>query len=285
MELEADCPRHASAPARPAGPESVTWKLHREVALLAGWGRAILLQIAHPLIAQGVAEHSGFAAGSWDRARRLRRTLASMLALTFGDPREVARAALAINRIHDRVHGELPVAGGRFPARTAYSAHDPDLLAWVHVTLLDSFLQAYELFVGVLTDEERDRYCAEATRVEPLLGIPPGRLPLSHAALAHAVRSKLESGEIEVGSVARTLARQILDPPLPALARPVFALVRLPAIGCLPPPVRRAYGFDWSTRQERALSRIAATSRRVLPLLPAVVKHWPAARAAAARSK
>src|SRR5262245_16747981 len=232
MALETGRTRDASARSAPAPrSESVTWKLHREVALLTGWGRAILLQIAHPLIAQGVAEHSAFAAGSWGRVRRLRQTLASMLALTFGDAQEVARAADGINRIHDRVHGTIPVGHSRFPAGTAYSAHDPDLLAWVHVTLLDSFLLAYELFVGPLKDEERDRYCAEATRIEPLLGIPPGRLPLSHAALVDAVRTKLESGEIAVGNAARTIARQVLDPPLPPLARPVFALVRLPAIG------------------------------------------------------
>jgi uncharacterized protein (DUF2236 family) len=279
--LEASPTGDRSAPSKAApGPGSVTWKLHREVALLTGWGRAILLQIAHPLIAQGVAEHSAFASGSWGRARRLRQTLRSMLALTFGDEDEAAEAARRINRIHDRVHGAIDVRSGAFAPGTAYSAHDPDLLAWVHATLLDSFLLAYELFVAPLTDDERDRYCAEATRIEPLLGIPPGRLPSSQAALAGYVRTKLESGEIAVGAVARRLARQVLDPPLPSFARPVFALARLPAIGLLPPAIREAYGFDWTPRQERALRRIAAASRRILPLLPATIRYWPAARAA-----
>src|SRR6266542_5316270 len=85
----------------------IAWKLHREVVLLAGWGRAILLQLAHPLVAQGVADHSGFSAEGWGRVRRLRRTLAAMLALTFGTPEESAGAAAAINRTHDRVHGRL----------------------------------------------------------------------------------------------------------------------------------------------------------------------------------
>src|SRR5712692_3411701 len=103
-------------------PALMTWRLHREVVLLAGWGRAILLQLAHPLVAQGVADHSGFAAEGWGRVRRLKRTLAAMLALTFGTPEESAGAAAAINRIHDRVNGRLAGAAGTFPTSVQYSA-------------------------------------------------------------------------------------------------------------------------------------------------------------------
>src|SRR2546430_6121487 len=98
-------------------------KLHREVVLLAGWGRAILLQIAHPLVAQGVADHSGFAAERWARVGRLKRTVEAMLALTFGTPEESAAAAAGINRIHDRVHGRLPQPAGAFASGSGYSAH------------------------------------------------------------------------------------------------------------------------------------------------------------------
>ena len=102
--------------------------------LLAGWGRAILLQIAHPLVAQGVADHSGFASERWARVGRLKRTIGAMLALTFGTHEESTEAAAAINRIHDRVHGRLPQPAGAFASGFPYSAHDPALLAWVHVT-------------------------------------------------------------------------------------------------------------------------------------------------------
>ena len=150
--------------------DSTTWKLQREVVLLAGWGRAILLQIAHPLVAQGVADHSGFAAERWARVGRLKRTVEAMLALTFGTPAESAAAAAGINRIHDRVHGRLPQPAGAFASGSGYSAHDPKLLTWVHVTLVDTFLVTYERFVAPLTPAERDRYCVEATVSAPLLG-------------------------------------------------------------------------------------------------------------------
>jgi len=101
-------------------PDSIAWKIHREIVLLAGWGRAILLQLAHPLVAQGVADHSGFATESGGHVRRLSRTLHAMLDLTFGQPHDAAQAAERINRIHDRVHGALAGRTGAFAAGTGY---------------------------------------------------------------------------------------------------------------------------------------------------------------------
>ena len=159
---------------------NMAWRIHRERVLLAGWGRAILLQIAHPKVARGVAEHSGFTTEPWGRLRRLHRTLAAMLALTFGSEEEAAGSAARINAIHDRVHGRLeePATGA------SYSAHDPELLTWVHATLIESFLLTYRLFVGPVTTPDADRYCAEAAGIEPALGIPPGRLPRTERQLA-----------------------------------------------------------------------------------------------------
>ena len=265
--------------------DSMAWKLHSEMVLLAGWGRAILLQLAHPLVAQGVAEHSGFLAERWGRFQRLDRTLRTMLTLTFGAPDEVERAARTINGIHDRVHGELRARQGIFPARTHYTAHDPALLAWVHATLLDSFLLTYERFVAPLTPEERDRYCAESSAIEPLLGIPARSLPRSMAELRVYMHAKLTAGAIAVGDTARRLAREIVEPPVPLLARPLFALARLPTIGLLPPGIRRGYGLPWDDRRERALNVLAAVSRHLVPLLPSALRQWPAARVARARER
>jgi uncharacterized protein (DUF2236 family) len=88
-----------------------------------------------------------------------------MLALTFGPDDEAHRAAARINAIHDRVHGQIAARQGAHPAGATYSAHDPELLAWVHATLLDSFLLTFQLFVADLTEGECDRYCAESSRI------------------------------------------------------------------------------------------------------------------------
>src|SRR5262249_31130024 len=181
----------------------ITWTVHRERVLLAGWGRAILLQIAHPMVARGVAEHSAFTHERWGRVRRLRRTLDAMLALTFGSPEDAEAAAARINGIHDRGNGRPDVAAG---GMVAGSPDSPAVLAWVHATLLDSFLLTYRLFVGPLGGEAGDRYCAEAASIEDRLGIPAGSLPRTEAALRVYLDETLRSGAIEVTDAARSLA-------------------------------------------------------------------------------
>jgi uncharacterized protein (DUF2236 family) len=264
--------------------DSTVWKLHREVVLLAGWGRAILLQIAHPLVAQGVADHSGFAAERWARVGRLKRTVGAMLALTFGTPEESAAAAAGINRIHDRVHGRLPQPAGAFSSGSNYSAHDPALLAWVHVTLVDTFLLTYERFVGPLTAAERDRYCREACHTAPLLGIPPDALPHTADELFTYMERMLASGEIAVTDTARRLADEIVSCALPWPAWPFLTMARLPTIGLLPRSIREAYGFEWTRGQERALGVLAAAVRCGIVVAPPLLRWWPAARRARRRS-
>jgi len=270
-----------------AGPRSVAWKINREVVLLLGWGRAILLQFAHPLVAAGVAEHSTFMTNRRARLRRLYETLRAMLDLTFGTRAEVERAAGGINAIHDRVRGVLREPTGIFPAGTPYSAHDPALLAWVHATLLDTFPLTYELFVGPLTPAEQDRYCVEASGLEPLLGIPPGQLPRSTAELNRYLDQMFSSGQIAVGETARHLARELLYPPVPfwlqPLAAPLLWLARLPVIGTLPPQIREAYGLPWRPHEAAALRLMSLLLRRLLPFVPPALRYWPAARRAMRR--
>jgi uncharacterized protein (DUF2236 family) len=251
--------------------------------LLFGWGRAILMQIAHPLVARGIAEHSAFGAELFGGWRRLHRTLGAMLSLTFGDDAAARRAADRINAIHARVNGRLGAAEGVFAAGTPYSACDPALLGWVHATLVDSFPLAYELYVGPLTQAERDAYCAESTAVEPRLGIPSGVLPRTRTDLEAQIAARLASGEIRVADTARGLARQILFPPMSAPAWPALALLRLTTVGLLPPALRAQFGFSWGPGHARALRASAAVVRGVLPVVPSALRHWPAARAAARR--
>jgi uncharacterized protein (DUF2236 family) len=270
---------------RPAGYGSVAWKINSEIVLLLGWSPAILAQLAHPLVAAGVAHHSRFLVDRRGRPRRLRRTLDTMLALTFGTPADTARAAATINAIHDRVNGRLDDSAGPFRAGATYSAHDPELLRWVHATMLDVFPRTYELFVGPLSFAEKERYCAEATGMAPLLGVPDGYFPASTAELRAYMDRMLASGRIVPSETARVLAREILCPPLPRAARPALWLGQLPALGLLPPPIREAYGLPWDGRREAALRLAGALSRRALALAPSGARYWPAARAALARAR
>lgn len=265
--------------------DSVAWKINSEIVLLAGWNPAILLQVAHPLVAAGVVDHSLFLTDPAGRVRRLWRTLTVMVDLTFGLPHEVQRAADAINAIHDRVNGHLREASGPFAAGQRYSAHDPELLRWVHCTMLEVFPRAYRLYVGPLSDAEWDRYCAEASRVEPLMGLPDGYLPRSRHELAAYLRTMLKSGQIAVSAQSQLLAAEILRPRLPLPLRPLAPIFQLPMVGLLPPSVRAAYGFPWDRRREHMLQDSARIIRPLLALTPSLFRHWPAARRAFARTR
>ena len=257
-------------------PNPVSRKIHAERVLLLGWGRALLLQFAHPLVAQGIAEHSGFLRHRRGRWRRLRRTLDAMLVMTFGTPDEAAGVARGINTIHDRVHGRIasPLATG---PGAEYSAHDPELLRWVHATLVDSFILTYELYVAPLTPAEKEQYCAESAGIEPLLGIPEGFLPRSTRALQGYMQAMLAGGDLAVNQFARRLARELLTP-VPRIAFPLTMLARLPTVGLLPAGLRADYGLAWSTRHEAALGASARAIRVLLRVMPRRIRHWRVSR-------
>lgn len=263
--LRSDLPR--------AGAGSITWKVNREVIAVAGWGRAVLLQLAHPAVAAGVHDHSAFRGSLRAGIRRLQSTVGAMLSITFGETEQMIAAAAGINTVHDRVRGPIPDGAG-----AKYSAHDPGLQRWVHATLVDSIALAYERFVDPLTVHERDRYCAEAAIMEPLLGMPAGWLPRDAAQLDAYMREMLAGGNLVVTDSSRALARAVLYPPKWHAAWPVFRPVQLLTIGSLPPSIRQAYGFEWRARDERALARWTSLIRASVRLLPPRAREWPMAR-------
>ncbi len=254
-------------------PGSVTWKVNREMVVVAGWGRAILLQLAHPSVAAGVHGHSTFRGSLCSSFKRLHSTAGAMLSLTFGDTEQMIRAAAGINAIHDRVRGHVPG-----PARQAYSAHDPDLQRWVHATMLDTIPLTYERLVGPLTLRERDQYCVEAAIMEPLMGMPDGWLPRDSAQLDSYMRQMLAGGTLVVTDNSRALAQALLYPPRWYLLWPAFRPMQLLTVGSLPASIRQAYGFEWRPRDERALARWIRLLKASQRLLPPVAREWPVAR-------
>lgn len=263
----------------PADPP-VAWRVNSETATLLGWGAAVLLQLAHPLVAAGVAEHSIAVNQPERRFQRLTQTINAMLLITFGTEQERQRTGARINRIHDHIYGELTETVGQYDAGLRYSAHDPALLAWVQLTLVALLPRAYELFVGPLTEAERDRYCRESTAMGPLLGIPEGLMATTYAEVEAAIAARIADGTVAVGPAAREMSRDIVAPTIPRWGPLLSPLTRLPTIGLLPPAVREAYGFRWTRGHERALHLFAAITRAVLPRLPRLTHHWPAARRA-----
>ncbi len=265
----------ASAHVRP-GPGSVTWKVNREIVVVAAWGRAILMQLAHPSVAAGVHHHSSFRGSLRNSFRRLHSTVGAMLAIAFGNTEDMIAAAARINAIHDRVRGSVEDGGSGH-----YSAHDPGLQRWVHATLLDSMPRAYEALVAPLTPSERDRYCDESAIMEPLLGMPEGWLPRDATQLDACLRDMLESGELVVTDTSRKLARAVLYPPRWRMMWPAFRAMQLLTIGTLPPSLRDAYGFEWTDHEARSFARWMKSIRAVLGVVPPLARQWPMSRRAA----
>ena len=256
----------------------ISWRINAERIVLLGWSRAILLQLAHPLVAAGVADHSSFRDGGLAAARRLHLTVKEMLALTFGDAHGRAAALDGIRAIHRRVHGHIPAAAGRFAAGTPYSAEDPDLVLWVHATLLDSIPLIYERVVSPLTDLERDAYCAEAAAVAIDLGAREQEVPRTWDALGAYLARMYASGSIAVSAQARALASAVLAPPFAPFVAPAAWINRLTTVGLLPDCIRMEYGFRWTAGQERSLARATRAVRLVRRVTPAALALWPEAK-------
>ena len=257
---------------------SVAWRVNAERLTLLGWSRAILLQLAHPLVAAGVAQHGTFRSTPLAPIVRLHHTVRAMLSLAFGDDAARERTLDIIRAIHRRVHGVLPHEVGSFAAGTPYSAEDPALLLWVHATLVDSMLLAYDRVVSPLSTAERDAYCTEAAAVAVALGARDDEVPRTWAALGGYMDTMIRSRTIAVGAEARQLADGVLTPAIFLVVWPAARVNRLVTVGLLPPSVRTQYGFTWSRRDERRLERVLRVISAVRRAVPAQIALWPDAR-------
>jgi uncharacterized protein (DUF2236 family) len=264
------------------GPASVTWRVGREGALLLGGGRALILQVAHPLVAAGVAEHSNYREDPWGR---LYRTLDLTTRAVFGDAETAADAAARLGRVHRRVRGLTRAPGGRFPAGTPYSASDPELLMWVHATLVDTALLFYDRYVRRLTIAERQRYYEEQKALAEAFGVPRERQPADYAEFNEYVASMLESDAIAVTHTLRDVVDAVLHPRLPLPARPLVEALALVTVGTLPERLRAELGLGWGPYRARLLGASAAVARTALPLLPSLLRELPPARRADRRMR
>jgi uncharacterized protein (DUF2236 family) len=256
-------------------PATMIWQVNRETVLLLAGGRALLMQLAQPKVAAGVAEYSHF---KEDPLGRLHRTMSTMWSIVFDDGARARAALERVQNVHQRVRGVIQQAEP-LPAGTQYQALDPELLLWVHATLVDSAMVAYDLFVKPLTADEQWRYYHDSRKLASLFEIPEGTVPRSLADFNAYMTGMLTGGVIAVGPTARSLAAEILHPRPWSLklAGPLFALI---TAGLLPGGLREAYGLGWSEREEKKFRLLAVAIRRVLPFIPGPLRVVANARAA-----
>jgi uncharacterized protein (DUF2236 family) len=234
------------------GPDSVAWRVHADTSILVAGMAAFALQALHPLALAGVADHSSFAD---DFLGRTRRTGEFVSGVVYGTSAEAAARVATVQRVHERVVGVAP--DGR-----AYSANDPDLLEWVHITEYLAIAAAYRRFaLFPLSRVDLDRYVAEVAVVGEAMGVtdPPRSWGELDAAFQR-FRPQLAMGEQAVSAV-----RFLQDPPgLPDVARVAWHTVWAGGVACLPPTARTLLHLQPPRRRDlvacRALVRALGTA-------------------------
>jgi uncharacterized protein (DUF2236 family) len=164
-----------------------------------------------------------------------------------------------------------------------YRALDPDLLLWVHATLIDTALTIYERYVAALTPREREVYYGEMKTLGEAYSIPSSAMPADHAAFRRYWASMLAEG-LRITDTTHDVADALLRPDLPRLAWPAIEAIRLVTTGTLPEPLRDELGLDWGPGRERLLAASQLAIRRLLPALPALLHRFPNARAGLLRA-
>ncbi len=249
------------------GPGSLTWRINGEAVLLLGGGRALILQVAHPQVAAGVAGFSDFRNDPWGR---LYRTVDVTLKMVFGDAQAFRAASRRLHRVHRGV-------AGRDDRGQPYRALDPQLLLWVHATLIDTSMTVYERYVSPLSPGERGSYYEEMKALGQAYGIPRSAMPAGFDAFRRYWGQMLADG-MRITETTREVCEAVFEPDLPRVARPAVELLRLVTVGTLPPSLREQLGLDWGPGRERLLAGSQAAVRGLLPLLPALLHRFPGAR-------
>jgi uncharacterized protein (DUF2236 family) len=214
-------------------PGSPIQRVHSDASMFIGGLRALLFQSLHPMAMAGVAQHSDYRHDPWGR---LQRTADFLAATSFGPASEAQAAVDRVRRVHRHVTG---VASDGRP----YSANDPHLLRWVHLAELDSFLAAHDRYgAEPLQGADRDRYVAQVGAVARALGVsaPPET--------ERGMRDQLRTyrPELRGTSEAREAARYLLiQPPLPAAARPAYGLIAAAAVALMPTWTRAPLRLPW----------------------------------------
>ncbi|MFL2695999.1 MAG: oxygenase MpaB family protein [Candidatus Actinomarina sp.] len=252
------------------GPNSMMWKINKEITVLFGGARALLMHAAHPLIAAGARQTSFYQRDPW---KRLIRTLSLQNSVTFGTIEEANESATRINRLHEVIKGKDPVTGGY------YDALDDEQLLWVHACLQLSSIFFYEKTVKKLSDEEKNQYHQENMLSAKLVLINTDDMPKTHNDLKNWVINKSKTKEyLKMTDVAKDVQEIIEGGPVPKHIKPIWPFISFTAFNTLPAEFKNIYGIKSSKFRSFLLGFNLALLKFTRPFLPPFFRLIPPAR-------
>ena len=217
------------------GPHTMMWKINREITVLFGGARALLMHAAHPLIAAGARQTSFYQRDPW---KRLIRTLSLQNSVTFGTKIEADESATRINKLHEVIKGEDEITGG------IYDALDQEQLLWVHACLQLSSLYFYEKTVRKLSEEEKNQYHVENILAAEMVLIDKSYIPKSNKELKDWVIEKSRKKDyLLLTDVAQDVKNIIKGGPVPLHIKPIWPFISFTAFNTLPPEFKEIYGI------------------------------------------
>ena len=220
------------------GPHSMMWKINKEITVLFGGARALLMHAAHPLIAAGARQTSFYQRDPW---KRLIRTLSLQNSVTFGTKKEADESAHRINKLHEVIKGTDPISEG------TYDALDHEQLLWVHACLQISSIYFYEKTVKKLTSAEKDKYHEENMIAAELVLVDIKQMPSTHNELKEWVIMKSrEKDYLRITDVAEDVKDIIGGGPVPKHIKPIWPFIAFTAFHILPPEFKEIYGINSS---------------------------------------
>ena len=242
------------------GPNSMMWKVNKEITVLFGGARALLMHAAHPLIAAGARQTSFYQRDPW---KRLIRTLSLQNSVTFGTKTEADESAHRINKLHEVIKGEDVVT------KKIYDALDHEQLLWVHACLQISSIYFYEKTVKKLSESEKNQYHKENMLAAKLVLIDENNMPQSHDELKQWVIDKSrEEGYLIYTDVAKDVQDIIAGGPVPKHIKPIWPFIAFTAFHTLPPEFKNLYNVKESKAINFLLSFNLLLLKYTRPLLP-----------------
>lgn len=255
------------------GPDSMMWHIGRESIVFLGAGRAALLQLAHPWVANAIDQHS---ATRNDPLGRFQRTFTNVFAMVFGSMDQVEKAAIGVHNRHTSISGEIAEDSGAFGPGSYYQANEAHAMLWVHATLWDTQMQVYELFFPPLTAAEKESYYQETKRFAYLFGIPDELLPADWPAFQAYMETMFDSDVLTVSSVGRTMGDMVFDFDMPLVKSAPLQWLRTMTAEMMPERLAREFGLpEASPARRRTWERSIKWLRRLYPLLPRQFRYVP----------